>query len=105
MLSRALVLALLCAASLVLGDVRPAEATNADLIIQAGAIRELTPQCRDYPNAPVRGFVVGNAGLYPTRTFSFVGCFQSLAECERWRRPVSNFVQYRMIQNRCVVQR
>lgn len=79
-----------------------AHAVETGLLAYANAIRASTPQCRNYPNAPFKGFVVGQAGYWPTRTWSFVGCFDSFSACERWRIPVSSFVTQRMIQNRCV---
>lgn len=104
MTCRIALMALLVFAGLLL-PVGGANAVETSLLATANAIRASTPQCRDYPNAPVRGFVVGQAGYWPTRTFSFVGCFQSVDACERWRRPVSSFIEQRMIQNRCVILR
>jgi hypothetical protein len=45
----------------------------------------------------VSGVVNGN----PTRGVSFVGCFYTFAECERWRIPVSGVVSGRITTNRC----
>lgn len=83
----------------------PQAGAGTQAILQAAAIRNYTPACRNYPNAPVKGYVVGLSGVWPTRTFSFVGCFDSLAACERWRRPTAAFIEQRFIQNRCEVRR
>lgn len=68
---------------------------------EANEIRANTPSCRANPSAPVKGYVVGMRGSRPTRTYSFVGCFNSMAACERWRGPTSGFITRRIIQNRC----
>lgn len=99
-----IVLAALVAAS-PMGLPTAAEASSTSLILLENRVRNQTPSCRQRPNAPVRGYVVGLAGTRPSRTLSFVGCFNSLAECERWRRPVSGVITRRIIQDRCVAQR
>jgi len=68
------------------------------------AIRAVTPQCRDYPGAPVVGRVSGIMGIQPSRGVAFVGCFGSLSACERWRGPVSGRMTGRLILNQCQVR-
>ena len=64
-------------------------------------VAEVTPQCREHPNAPVVGRVVGWMQDHPPRSVSFVGCFPSLAECNAWRAPVSSLVTGRLRYNEC----
>jgi hypothetical protein len=71
----------------------------------ADAIRAATPQCRDYPGAPVVGRVSGIMGVHPATGVSFVGCFGSIAACERWRGPVSGRISGRIILNECQFRR
>lgn len=91
------------AIGLLLAALAPAgpAAAQSEITLLAAQIRAQTPSCAQYPDAPVVGRVVGLAGARPTRTLSFVGCFQSLEACESWRRPVSGVVTRRIIYDRC----
>lgn len=73
----------------------------AQAYVRANEIRANTPSCKDNPTAPVKGYVVGMTGSRPTRTYSFVGCFNTMAACEAWRGPTSGFITRRIIQNQC----
>lgn len=93
----------LAAAGTALGPVPDASAQTS--FQRAVQIRNATPSCRDNPDAAVKGYVVGLAGDRPTRTYSFVGCFLTMAACNRWRTRTSGFITRRIIQNRCEPRR
>lgn len=79
----------------------PALANDSTTPFISSPVMNLTPKCRDRPDAPFVGRVVGYIDLPPRGPESFVGCFYSLAECERWRVPVSGVISGRMVLNRC----
>ena len=97
---------LLLAATLSVGLGSPpaaaADSSNAQLFI--ARVQSITPQCRDFPNAPfvgrVSGILSGGFGR-GGRGVSFVGCFGSLAACQRWLGPISGQITGRLIQNSC----
>ena len=64
-----------------------------------------TPQCRNNPNAPVVGRVAGAGTGQQGRGLSFVGCFDTTAQCNQWRGAVSGIVRGRLIQNTCEARR
>lgn len=103
-LRAAALLPVLCAGLLATPVLAPLPA-HAQAYFAANDIRARTPSCRDNPNAPVKGYAVGQAGSMPTRTYSFVGCFNSMAECQRWLGPATGFFSGRIIQNRCEQRR
>lgn len=62
----------------------------------------ITPLCSRHPDAPVIGRVAGNVGGFNGNSrVSFVGCFDSAAKCESWRRYAAGEVSAPLRQNVC----
>ena len=66
-------------------------------------IRKATPPCQANPNSPIRGRVSGNTtgALDQTIPVSFVGCFKTMRECDRWRGQASRIIDSTIIQYSC----
>ncbi|MDQ0315979.1 hypothetical protein [Amorphus orientalis] len=81
--------------------VTPVQATT---LSEIAAIRKATPSCNANPGAPWVGRVSGSVEndiddrIIPV---SFVGCFQSQPECERWKEKTSGFITGPIIQYSC----
>jgi len=95
---------MLAAASLAVVSA-PAKAGPVDAQQFITRVQSVTPQCRNFPDAPVVGRVSGIFGGPPSRGVSFVGCFGSIAACQRWIGPVSGQITGRLIQDRCEFRR
>lgn len=66
-------------------------------------IREATPSCEQHRSAPIVGRVSGNTTgiLDQVLRVSFVGCFNSMRVCERWRGQASRIIDSTIIQYSC----
>ena len=66
-------------------------------------IRKATPSCQANPSSPIRGRVSGNTTgpLDENIPVSFVGCFKTMRECERWRGQASRIIDSTIIQYSC----
>ena len=66
-------------------------------------IRKATPSCQDNPRSPIRGRVSGNTTgpLDDSIRVSFVGCFKTMGECERWRGQASSIIDSTIVQYSC----
>lgn len=102
-MSSSKVVALLAGALVLSAAPVNAQGINTQFVISD--VQRITPQCRDHPNAPVVGRVSGQLGGVPARGVVFVGCFESFAECERWRRPVSGLISGWIRSNSCEPRR
>ena len=80
--------------------VLPASAFDPGALFTINRIRAATPSCRTNPG-PVVGRVSGYIGYDGGKIGSFEGCFQSVAECNAWRVPVSGQIDGRLIYNAC----
>lgn len=93
--------ALLAGAIVAAAPALPAAANNLEALVLRQKIFRLTPQCRDFPQYPVVGRVVGFVGYRPPANVSFVGCFPDYRSCQRWVGPVSGEITGRLIRADC----
>lgn len=66
--------------------------------------RAKTPTCEANPGAPWLGRVSGQAENPITKLpvpASFVGCFKTKAECDRWRTRGTALMLFRLVENVC----
>lgn len=78
----------------------PAAADSADAFLRREVLR-VTPRCSANPQAPFIGRVAGDLGGQPNKTASFVGCFPTSLQCERWRLFASGRLRGRIIRATC----
>lgn len=66
-------------------------------------VRDTAPNCREHPQNPWRGRVSGNGlGIRDQLVvLSFVGCFPSEAECERWKTRTGGAISGQIVQYSC----
>lgn len=88
-------------------DAAPATAQQLSTPADVARLQALTPACRDNPDAPWIGRVVGNyTGVFDrTMTISLIGCFETKAACDAWRARVSGPITGRLIQYGCTRRR
>lgn len=79
----------------------PAHATSAYYAPDIARIQAVTPSCRANPGFAWEGRVSGILVGPPVSGTSFVGCFPTRADCERWRGPLSGYITGRLILNEC----
>ncbi|MEW5423181.1 hypothetical protein [Amorphus sp. 3PC139-8] len=77
---------------------------SANTLYEIDQIRKATPSCNANPNAQWVGRVSGSVEDDTTDQIipvSFVGCFTSEAECNRWKEKTSGFITGPIIQYTC----
>ncbi|MEM6846457.1 MAG: hypothetical protein AAF580_00075 [Pseudomonadota bacterium] len=100
-----IVAAIVCTAFPMLPGTSPASAQGIETQFIRSRVLAQTPQCRNNPDAPVVGRVAGAGTGQQGRGLSFVGCFNTTAQCNQWRGAVSGIVRGRLIQNTCEARR
>ncbi|MEO1104904.1 MAG: hypothetical protein ROR55_13765 [Devosia sp.] len=81
----------------------PVALAQSDGIFSVNRIRNATPKCADHPQYEWVGRVSGSTDSLLDRPMpvSFVGCFPTERECERWLGQASSIITTTLIQYSC----